>query len=136
MAPARRRRDAAMDGYPASGPNRLAQSYADQAGLFSTAFVYDNALAILAYLADDRSGSRSRAVVLGDALLFAQNHDPNHTDGRLRQAYNVGGRRADGFVGPDGKANVGAQLGFRGPMGGDRAGVGRASPALYRHTHA
>src|SRR6266542_2055675 len=54
--PARRRAlsflDAAMDAYPAFGPTRLAQSYADQSGLFSTAFVYDNALAVLAHLAD------------------------------------------------------------------------------------
>jgi hypothetical protein len=39
--------DAAMDGYPTKGSTRLAQSYTDQPGLFSSAFVYDNALAIL-----------------------------------------------------------------------------------------
>ncbi len=53
-ASVRRARDfltAATDAYPAENPGpRLAQSYADQLGLFSTAFVYDNALAILATL--------------------------------------------------------------------------------------
>src|SRR5436309_16005718 len=44
--------DATMDAYPINGATRLAQSYADQSGLFSTAFTYDHALAILAYLAD------------------------------------------------------------------------------------
>ena len=49
--------DAAMDGYPTFGTNRLAQSYTDQAGLFSTAFTYDNALCVLAYLAVRRPSS-------------------------------------------------------------------------------
>lgn len=44
--------DAMTDAYPTANPGvRLAQSYADELGLFSTAFVYDNALAICAYLA-------------------------------------------------------------------------------------
>src|ERR671930_2060672 len=51
---------AAMDGYPDHGSVRLAQSYSDQAGLFSTAFTYDNALAILALLAHSAPGSRAR----------------------------------------------------------------------------
>src|SRR5262245_22718681 len=71
--------DAAMDGYPAQGTTRLAQSYTDQSGLFSTAFVYDNALAILAYLADSRAASLARAQILGDGLLFAQNNDPAYS---------------------------------------------------------
>ncbi len=143
--PARRRAlsflDAAMDAYPAFGPTRLAQSYADQSGLFSTAFVYDNALAVLAHLADRRAESRQRAVTLGDALLFAQDHDPQHSDGRLRQAYNVGpyvfydgSPQPDGFVRADGKANVGFQFGFTGTAVGDMAWAGIALVALARRT--
>src|SRR5690242_4280439 len=64
--------DAAADGYPEHGTIRLAQSYADQAGLFSTAFTYDNALAILAHLVRPGREGRARAVALGDALLYAQ----------------------------------------------------------------
>ena len=33
---------------------------------------------------------RNRARRIGDGLVFAQEHDPDHDDGRLRQGYNVG----------------------------------------------
>ncbi len=135
--------DAATDGYPASGAVRLAQSYTDQAGLFSTAFVYDNALVILGYLAEGRSASKARAIQLGDALIYAQQHDPQYSDGRLRQAYNVGpytfydgSPQPDGFVRPDGTANVGTQFGFTGTAVGDMAWPGIALLALYRCTGA
>jgi hypothetical protein len=130
--------DAAMDAYPSFGPIRLAQSYTDQSGLFSTAFVYDNALAVLAYLAGRRS---SRARALGDALIFAQDNDELYTDGRVRQAYNVGPYvfydgvpQPDGFVRADGKANLGWQFGFTGTAVGDMAWVGIALAALARRT--
>jgi hypothetical protein len=133
--------DAAMDAYLSYGSTRLAQSYADQAGLFSTAFTYDNALAVLAYLADGRPEARARATVLGDALLFAQDHDPEHSDGRLRQAYNVGpytfydgSPQPDGFVRADGAANIGWQFGFVGTAVGDMAWAGLALAALARRT--
>ena len=132
---------AAMDAYPDHGPTRLAQSYADQAGLFSTAFTYDNALAILALLAGRTSDARDRAVALGDALLYAQRHDPGHADGRLRQAYNVGpytfydgSRQPDGFVRADGTVNVGTQFGFTGTAVGDMAWAGIALTALAWRT--
>jgi hypothetical protein len=80
--------DATADGYPDHNPGvRLAQSYADELGLFSTAFVYDNALAINAYLLEGTHRGRQRAELLGDGLLYAQDHDPGYSDGRLRQAY-------------------------------------------------
>ena len=134
--------DAALDAYPMFGATRLAQSYTDQAGLFSTAFVYDNARAVLAYLADrDRSASTARARVIGDALLFAQDNDPQYTDGRLRQAYNVGPYvfydgvpQPDGFVRADGRANIGAQFGFLGTAVGDMAWSAIALAALARRT--
>ncbi|MDO0912824.1 Tat pathway signal sequence domain protein [Streptomyces sp. DT2A-34] len=132
---------AAMDAYPDHGSTRLAQSYTDQAGLFSTAFTYDNALAILALLATRSTDGRARAVVLGDALLYAQEHDPVHDDGRLRQAYNVGpytfydgSRQPDGFVRADGTVNVGTQFGFTGTAVGDMAWAGIALSALARRT--
>ncbi|WP_369276271.1 Tat pathway signal sequence domain protein [Streptomyces sp. R11] len=132
---------ATMDAYPDHGPIRLAQSYSDEAGLFSTAFTYDNALAILALLATRTADGRDRAVLLGDALLYAQRHDPVHDDGRLRQAYNVGpytfydgSRQPDGFVRADGSANVGTQFGFTGTAVGDMAWAGIALSALARRT--
>ncbi|MCL8013800.1 Tat pathway signal sequence domain protein [Streptomyces sp. AS02] len=132
---------AAMDAYPDHGTVRLAQSYSDQAGLFSTAFTYDNALAVLAHLAARQADGRERAVVLGDALLYAQQHDPVHGDGRLRQAYNVGpytfydgSLQPDGFVRADGSVNVGTQFGFTGTAVGDMAWAGIALSALARRT--
>jgi hypothetical protein len=132
---------AAMDAYPDHGTVRLAQSYTDQAGLFSTAFTYDNALMILAHLASRTADGRSRAVALGDALLYAQAHDPGYDDGRLRQAYNVGpytfydgSPQPDGFVRADGTANVGTQFGFTGTAVGDMAWAGIALSALARRT--
>ncbi|MPY59494.1 Tat pathway signal sequence domain protein [Streptomyces spongiae] len=132
---------AAMDAYPENAGARLAQSYTDQAGLFSTAFTYDNALAVLALLAARTADARGRATVLGDALLYAQDHDPAYGDGRLRQAYNVGpyvffdgSRQPDGFVRPDGTANVGTQFGFTGTAVGDMAWAGIALSALAGRT--
>ncbi|MDF3147061.1 MULTISPECIES: Tat pathway signal sequence domain protein [unclassified Streptomyces] len=144
-APAQRRAHAflaaAMDAYPEHGSVRLAQSYSDQAGLFSTAFTYDNALAVLALLATRTADGRARAVALGDALVYAQEHDPVHGDGRLRQAYNVGpytfydgSRQPDGFVRADGTVNVGTQFGFTGTAVGDMAWAGIALSALARRT--
>ncbi|MFF3333866.1 Tat pathway signal sequence domain protein [Streptomyces sp. NPDC002888] len=132
---------AATDAYPEHGTIRLAQSYTDQAGLFSTAFTYDNALAVLAHLASRTEGARSRAAALGDALLYAQAHDPGYDDGRLRQAYNVGpytfydgSPQPDGFVRADGTANVGTQFGFTGTAVGDMAWAGIALSALAQRT--
>ncbi|TKV58778.1 Tat pathway signal sequence domain protein [Nakamurella flava] len=131
------------DAYPASNPGpRLAQSYADELGLFSSAFVYDNALAICAALAAGPSGL-SLARTLGDGLVFAAANDPDYSDGRLRQAYNVGpytfydgNRSPAGFVRADGKANVGWQFGFLGTAVGDMAWAGIALAQLYRRTKA
>jgi hypothetical protein len=134
---------AAMDAYPDHGGIRLTQSYTDQAGLFSTAFTYDNALAVLAHLAARTEAGLTRAEALGDALLYAQDHDPAHDDGRLRQAYNVGpytfydgSLQPDGFVRADGTANVGTQFGFTGTAVGDMAWAGIALGALARRTGA
>lgn len=134
---------AAMDAYPDHGELRLTQSYTDQAGLFSTAFTYDNALAVLAHLATRTADGLTRATALGDALLHAQLHDPAYDDGRLRQAYNVGpytfydgSPQPDGFVRPDGTVNVGTQFGFTGTAVGDMAWAGIALSALARRTRA
>lgn len=133
--------DVASNAYPAAntGP-RLAQSYADELGLFSTAFVYDNALAICAYLAAGRQ-YRTAARTLGDGLVYALEHDPVYSDGRLRQAYNVGpyvfydgNPQPYGFVQPDGTANIGWQFGFLGTAVGDMAWPGIALVQLHEVT--
>ena len=106
---------------------RLAQSYQDDSGLNQTAFVYDNALAIIALLA---GGDVTRAMAIGDALRYAQTHDPDptYTDNRrLRQAYS-----AKDFVGDGGKVNY--PWDFRWTAVGDMAWAGIALAQLARRT--
>ncbi len=118
-----------MDAYAQGSTVRLCQSYSDQiaGGSFgSTAFVYDNALLALAYLARGQSGDLARAVILGDALLYAQANDPAG-DGRFRQAYFAGVDNAGVFVAP------GLSF-FQGSAVGDVAWPGIALAQLYQQT--
>ncbi|HLH08447.1 MAG TPA: hypothetical protein VKW78_14500 [Terriglobales bacterium] len=122
--------DAMMDAYATGSTVRLIQSYSDQIGLESTAFVYDNALAIMAYLLRGRGDDVARARTLGDGLLYAQTHDPNFSDGRVRQGYFVNA--------PDGNGAY-VQLAlfpfyFTGMAVGDMAWSGMALAQLYRFT--
>jgi hypothetical protein len=57
------------------------------AGLASTAFVYDNALAAIALVA---CGNLSDATVIGNALSSAVRNDRTFGDGRVRNAYRAG----------------------------------------------
>src|SRR3981081_279922 len=57
------------------------------AGLASTAFVYDNALAAIAMVA---CGNVRGATIIGNALSLAARHDRTFADGRLRNAYRPG----------------------------------------------
>ncbi len=123
---------------PTDGTVALAQSYADELGLFSTAFVYDSAVAICAAVAGGRIALARR---IGDGLLFAQDNDPVYHDGRLRQAYNVrpytfydGSYNAWGLVTGDGTANIGWQFGFLGTAVGDMAWPGMALLQLHHTT--
>lgn len=116
-----------MDAYAQGATTRLSQSYSDQiAGgtFFSTAFVYDNALLTCAWLA---RGDVARAMIVGDALLEAQNTDPA-ADGRFRQAYFAGSPDSNGaFVTP------GLPF-FQGSAVGDVAWAGIALAQLYART--
>jgi hypothetical protein len=58
--------------------------------LRSVAYTYDNAVAILAFLAEGSSNSLQRAELIGDAFVQAANHDRYFTDGRFRTAYMPG----------------------------------------------
>jgi hypothetical protein len=132
--------DLMMDAHADAGTLRLPQSYTDQVGLYATAFTYDIALAVLAYLADDRDTSEDRAAQLGEALHYAQQHDPEFSDGRVRQAYNVGPytrngvEHPDGFVHDDGTVNIGGAFGFTASDTGTQAWTGLAHCALHRRT--
>ena len=77
-----------MDAYATGATVRLTQSYSDQA-LGATAFTYDNAVTIHAYLARGTADDLERAAVLGAGLLYAQAHNFPVADGRFGQAYYV-----------------------------------------------
>jgi hypothetical protein len=57
------------------------------AGLASTAFVYDNALAVIALVA---CGNVPSASIIGNALSLAVRNDRRFPDGRIRNAYRAG----------------------------------------------
>lgn len=130
-----------MDAYQQGQTPRLLQSFADSQELGSTAFVYDNSLAILAYLERGRRDDVARAMLLGDSFLYAQANDPTYTDGRVRQAYWVGpftlsfASNASYFVRGDGYVNlVGAPWNFQGSSVSDMSWVANALAHLYART--
>ncbi len=127
--------DLMMDAYP--GTYTLPQSFSDQVNLADTAFTYDAAMAVLAYLGTGGGAGTARAARLGDALLYAQQHDPGYADGRLRQAYGLApdaGTGLGGFVRTGGEVNIGGPLGFVASFTGEHAWAGIALCALYRAT--
>ncbi len=56
----------------------------------NTAFGYDNALALLAFLSRGRPEDLERAGLLADAFVYAVNNDRYFTDNRLRNGYQGG----------------------------------------------
>jgi hypothetical protein len=58
--------------------------------LRDAAFTYDNAVALLAFLADGSADSVRRARLLGDAFVYATTHDRFYTNGQVRSAYACG----------------------------------------------
>jgi hypothetical protein len=122
--------DKMMDAYVQGATVRLCQSYSDQiAGgtFFSTAFIYDNALLVLAYLARGRASDIQRAKVIGNALLYAQQNDAV-ADGRFRQAYFAGAPDSNGVF-----VTRGLPF-FQGSAVGDVAWPGIALAQLYVRT--
>lgn len=58
--------------------------------LRNTAFSYDNSVALLGFLADRRPDSVRRARLIGDAFLYAMDHDRTYTNGAIRTDYAAG----------------------------------------------
>ena len=58
--------------------------------LRNLAFTYDNAVALIAFIADGSDESLKRAMLIGDAFVYASRHDRFYTDGRIRTAYMAG----------------------------------------------
>ncbi len=122
-----------MDAYASGSTVRLAQSYSDEA-LGATAFTYDNAVAIHAYLASEDADLLERAIILGDGLLYGQAHPYPFplNDGRLPQAFFVNVPATDGsgaYVTP-----AAAPFYFYGSAVGDQAWAGMALAQLYART--
>lgn len=122
-----------MDAYATGSTVRLTQSYSDEA-LGATAFTYDNAVAIHAYLASGDPALQARAEVLGEGLLYGQAHPYPFplNDGRFPQAFFVNTAASDGsgaFVTP-----AAAPFYFYGSAVGDQAWAGMALAQLYRRT--
>lgn len=129
--------DVVQDAYIKGGEPRLLQSYNNESGLGTAAFVYDNAVAVLAYLANPTVANVRRARLIGDALLWIQEHDETYDDGRLRQAYAAGpmvcagGPVYPGLQRADGAAAHLEPYGFGGSSTGDVAWAGLALAQLY-----
>src|SRR5437879_4502880 len=118
-----------MDAYAQGSTTRLSQSYSDEIGLESTAFVYDNAVKIMARLLRGSGQDVARAQVLGNGLLYAQQIDPA-ADGRVRQAYFVDHADSQGvFIIPSGFPFF-----FLGSATGDMAWSGMALAQLAHRT--
>ncbi|HET6531546.1 MAG TPA: hypothetical protein VFH03_13195 [Actinoplanes sp.] len=133
--------DVVQDAYLKGAEPRLLQSYNNESGLMTAAFVYDNALAVLAYLANPTVANVRRARLIGDAFLWIQANDEAFSDGRVRQAYAAGpmlcyggGTAFGGLKRADGKAAFLWPFGFGGSSTGDMAWTGLALAQLYADT--
>ncbi len=123
--------DLMMDAYATGSTVRLAQSYSD-AALGATAFTYDNAVAIHAYLASGTADNLARAEVLGMGLLYAQANNFPVADGRFAQGYYVNVAAPDGsgtYITP-----AAAPYYFYTSAVGDQAWAGMALAQLYLRT--
>lgn len=118
-----------MDAYATGETVRLTQSYSD-AALGATAFTYDNAVSIHAYLLLGTRDALNRAKVLGNGLIYAQANNFPVNDGRFAQAYFVNVATSDGaYITP-----AGFPFFFYGSAVGDQAWAGMALAQLYRRT--
>jgi len=121
-----------MDAYAKGGTVRLIQSYADQSGLESTAFTYDNAVSIHAYLLHGSRDALARAEVLGQGLMYAQANNFPVADGRFAQAYFVNTAASGGqYVTP-----AAFPFYFYTSAVGDQAWAGMALAQLYLRTRS
>src|SRR5580704_10012629 len=119
-----------MDAYATGDTVRLVQSYADQSGLLSTSFTYDNAVSIHAFLLHETRDSLARAEVLGQGLIYAQATNFPFNDGRFAQAYFVNQPSGTGeYVTP-----AAFPFYFYTSAVGDQSWAGMALAQLYRRT--
>ncbi len=78
----------------------------------NVAFTYDNALALLAFVARGTADDLRRARMLADAFVYAAEHDRFYSDSRLRNAYSGGDLALwPGWM-PHGRAGTARMPGF------------------------
>lgn len=118
-----------MDAYATGDTVRLAQSYSD-AALGATAFTYDNAVSIHAYLVRCEKDDLFRAEVLGNGLIEAQATNFPFNDGRFAQGYFVNVANSDGaYITPAAYPYY-----FYTSAVGDQSWAGMALSQLFRRT--
>ncbi|MEN6425145.1 MAG: hypothetical protein ABFE13_07270 [Phycisphaerales bacterium] len=83
----------------------------------NVAFVYDNALTLLALLCRGGSEDVERARLIADALVYAIDHDRAFEDGRLRNAYQAGDLALPAGWTPHGKEHTVRMPGWSDPNG-------------------
>lgn len=115
-----------MDLHAQGATLRLAQSFVPTPTFDDgdTSYTYDDAVLIVALLERGTGADKKRARLLGDSLIYAQQHDAAD-DGRVRDAYH-----SDPFIKNDGSPNVVAPSAFTGNM----AWTGMAWMQLYHAT--
>ncbi len=74
--------------------------------LNNTAFTYDNALVLIAFVARGAEDDMRRAKLLADAFVYAIDNDRYFSDGRLRNAYQAGDLGLFPGWNPNGKKNT------------------------------
>jgi len=133
-----------------TGPN---QSLPQPVGDFdfvnrNVAHSYDNALALLAFLSDATADSLRRARLIGDAFVYAMNHDRTYNGDRARDAYAGGDLALPPGWTPNGRVGTVSSPGFfsedhqtffeieqAGISTGNNAWVMMALLALFQRTH-
>jgi len=78
----------------------------DSDELRNTSFVYDDVLALLAFLASNDIPDLERARLIGQAISYAMDHDRYFDDGRLRNAYQAGDLWLPDGWNPHGRPNT------------------------------
>jgi hypothetical protein len=118
--------DTMMDLHAQGTTLRLAQSFVPTPTFDDgdISYTYDDAVMIAALLERGTPDDLARAKILGDSLVYAQDHDPA-PDGRVRDAYH-----ADPFVKRDGTPNIANKSSYTGNI----AWTGLALMQLYRAT--
>jgi hypothetical protein len=116
-----------IDQYGTGTTLRVPQSYTGGffAGInFVSSFLYDDALTIIALIHEGSAAQLARAKMLGDVLLYVQQHDPIG-DGRTRASY-----QPNPLITADGSPYIGSPAAYS----GNQAWVGMALCHLYQRT--